>query len=62
MAKVIRLSKSVIGDEEKKAVTRVLDKEFLGMGEEVKIFEENLKFFREKLYVFHWNCSYSVSY
>lgn len=43
MAKVIRLSKSVIGDEEKKAVTRVLDKEFLGMGEEVKIFEENLK-------------------
>ena len=54
MAKVIRLSKSVIGDEEKKAVTRVLDKEFLGMGEEVKIFEENLKkIFREKLYVFH---------
>lgn len=39
----IRLSKSTIGQEEKDAVISVLDKEYLGMGEEVKIFEENIK-------------------
>ncbi len=43
MAKIIRLSKSVIGQEEKDAVSRVLDKEFLGMGEEVRTFENDLK-------------------
>lgn len=43
---LIRLSKSCIGDAEKLAVQRVLDKEFLGMGEQVRIFEEKLsKFF-----------------
>lgn len=38
----IRLSKSVIGLEEIEAVTAVLQKEFLGMGEEVFKFEEEL--------------------
>ena len=38
----IRLSKSSIGEAEKLAVMRVLDHEYLGMGAEVKKFEENL--------------------
>lgn len=38
----IRLSKSSIGIEEKEAVVKVLNKEFLGMGEEVGIFEQCL--------------------
>ena len=41
--KKIRLSKSSIGSEEKKAVLQVLDNEFLGMGEEVKLFEDEIK-------------------
>ena len=44
--KLIRLSKSSIGDEEKNAVLKVLNKEYLGMGEEVKIFEEKLSPFQ----------------
>ena len=43
--KVIRLSKSCIGNEEKKAVLDVLEKEYLGMGEEVLKFEKELKLF-----------------
>ena len=39
----IRLSKSSIGQEEKDAVLKVLDKEFLGMGEEVNLFEQEIK-------------------
>jgi len=39
----IRLSKSSISQKEKDAVLKVLDKEFLGMGEEVKLFEEKIK-------------------
>ncbi len=39
----IRLSKSSISQLEKDAVLKVLDKEFLGMGEEVKLFEEKIK-------------------
>ena len=39
---MIRLSKSKIGEEEKSAVINVLDKEYLGMGEEVGIFEKDL--------------------
>jgi len=39
----IRLSKSTIGQEEKNAVISVLDKEFLGMGEEVNLFEQEIK-------------------
>ena len=42
---MIRLSKSKIGDEEKSAVKNVLDKEYLGMGEEVGIFEKDLSNF-----------------
>ena len=39
----IKLSKSSITHAEKEAVLKVLDKEYLGMGEEVKIFEEKIK-------------------
>jgi dTDP-4-amino-4,6-dideoxygalactose transaminase len=39
----IRLSKSSISQAEKEAVLKVLDKEYLGMGEEVKLFEEKIK-------------------
>ena len=39
---MIKLSKSIIGEEEKNAVIGVLDKEYLGMGEEVGIFEKEL--------------------
>ena len=42
LEKIIRLSKSCIGEEEKQAVLRVLEREFLGMGEEVKQFEIEL--------------------
>ena len=41
----IRLSKSNIGIEEKEAVSRVLDSEFLGMGSETKSFEDELGIF-----------------
>ncbi|MBU0925267.1 DegT/DnrJ/EryC1/StrS family aminotransferase [bacterium] len=39
----IRLSKSSISQAEKEAVLKVLDKEYLGMGEEVRLFEEKIK-------------------
>ena len=39
----IRLSKSSISQKEKDAVLKVMDTEFLGMGEEVKIFEDKIK-------------------
>ena len=39
---MLRLSKSVIGEEEINAVKRVLEKEYLGMGENVKEFEDLL--------------------
>ena len=42
MKDIIRLSKSVIGPEEIQAVTKVLKKEFLGMGEEVFEFEKEI--------------------
>ena len=45
---MIRLSKSCIGEEEKSAVRRVLDKEFLGMGQEVGEFEVELGRFFER--------------
>ncbi|MGK2226382.1 DegT/DnrJ/EryC1/StrS family aminotransferase [Devosia sp.] len=44
-ASTIRLSRSVLGDEEKNAVMRVLDKGFLGMGSEVQAFEQELATF-----------------
>ena len=40
--KMIRLSKSCIGEAEKKAVLGVLDREYLGMGAEVQQFEQAL--------------------
>lgn len=43
MIEKIRLAKSTIGDEEKQAVLRVLDNEYLGMGEEVRLFEQELQ-------------------
>jgi dTDP-4-amino-4,6-dideoxygalactose transaminase len=43
--KLIRLSKSCIGETEKLAVMSVLDREFLGMGAEVKQFEHALSEF-----------------
>jgi dTDP-4-amino-4,6-dideoxygalactose transaminase len=45
--KKIRLSKSSIGAQEKEAVLKVLDNEFLGMGEEVKLFEDEIKSYIE---------------
>jgi dTDP-4-amino-4,6-dideoxygalactose transaminase len=39
---MIRLSKSVIGPREKEAVLGVLDREYLGMGDDVRRFEEAL--------------------
>lgn len=38
----MRLSKSSVGDEEKAALERVIDVAYLGMGEEVRLFEEEL--------------------
>ncbi len=50
---MIKLSKSYIGILEKKAVNKVLEKSYLGMGEEVYEFEKKLKSFfkREALCV-----------
>ena len=43
---LIRLSKSCIGEEEKKSVLNVLETEFLGMGPKVMEFEKNLEYNR----------------
>jgi dTDP-4-amino-4,6-dideoxygalactose transaminase len=43
----VRLSKCSVGAEEKEAVVRVLDSEFLGMGAEVQAFEQEIKAFLE---------------
>lgn len=43
--KIFRLSKSVIGPDEKRAVLDVLDREFLGMGQDVQRFEQALSEF-----------------
>lgn len=45
---MIKLSKSSISENEKKAVIDVLDREYLGMGQEVLKFEENLKNFFDR--------------
>ncbi|TQV64343.1 MAG: DegT/DnrJ/EryC1/StrS family aminotransferase [Sulfurovum sp.] len=47
MSGKIRLSKSSVSQAEKDAVVKVLDKEYLGMGEEVKLFEEKIKNYLE---------------
>ena len=46
--KIIKLSKSCISQTEKEAVTSVLEKEYLGMGDEVKAFEKKLTSFFKK--------------
>ena len=53
MVAMIRLSKSKIGKEEISAVKEVLEKEYLGMGEEVGIFEKDLSklFLRDSICV-----------
>ncbi len=43
--KLIRLSKSCLSSLEKIYVCKVLDKEFLGMGEEVNLFEKKYNSF-----------------
>ena len=40
---MIRLSKSCLGQQEKKAVNRVISNAYLGMGPEVKNFEKEIK-------------------
>lgn len=42
---MIKLSKSCVGEEEKLAVCRVLDNSYLGMGQEVMLFEQELQKF-----------------
>ena len=52
--KIIRLSKSCLSKKEKINVKKILDKEFLGMGPEVKKFEEELsKFFNREVVCFN---------
>jgi dTDP-4-amino-4,6-dideoxygalactose transaminase len=46
--RLIKLSKSCIGDAEKNAVIEVLDSEFLGMGPKVQNFENLLSVFLER--------------
>lgn len=41
----IRLSKSVVGEEEKLALARVIDAGYLGMGSEVELFEQEIREF-----------------
>ncbi|MGC6367721.1 MAG: DegT/DnrJ/EryC1/StrS family aminotransferase [Candidatus Marinamargulisbacteria bacterium] len=43
--KNVRLSKSIIGDKEKRLVQDVLNEEYLGMGRYVQTFENNLSLF-----------------
>ena len=45
MANKIKLSKSSIGIEEREAVLQVLENEYLGMGSDVKLFEDEIKAF-----------------
>tara|TARA_A100000164_G_C21898839_1_gene769419 strand:+ start:679 stop:1821 length:1143 start_codon:yes stop_codon:yes gene_type:complete len=52
--RIIRLSKSCLTTKEKSLVNKVLDKEFLGMGPEVKNFENELKdFFKRDVVCFN---------
>jgi dTDP-4-amino-4,6-dideoxygalactose transaminase len=43
--KKIRLSKSVVGEEEKQALARVIEAGYLGMGTEVQLFEQEIRQF-----------------
>ena len=55
--KLIRLSKSCLGDAEKQAVMKVLDHEYLGMGAEVHQFEQRLTEFFGRPAVCVANCT-----
>lgn len=57
----IRLSKSCIGKEEIDAVTDVLHREYLGMGQDVHKFEDDLKDFfgRDVTLVNNWYGSFA---
>ena len=61
--KLIRLSKSYIGEEEKLSVLNVLEKEYLGMGQNVREFEEKLtEFFgRETVCVVNGTCALQLA-
>ena len=61
--RIIRLSKSCLGNKEKKAVLDVLDKEYLGMGEEVKKFETALSSFfnRSAICVVNGTCALQLA-
>ena len=41
LLELIRLSKSSVDEQEKNAISRVIDKGYLGMGAEVEAFEGN---------------------
>ena len=43
MSRVIRLSKSCVGAEEALALKNVIEAEYLGMGDQVQYFENELK-------------------
>lgn len=52
MAELIRLSRACLGEEEKEAVSRVIEEKYLGMGKEVMLFEKELEsFFSNKVNV-----------
>lgn len=42
---MLKLSRAHVGDEEKQALCRIIDEGYLGMGSEVKAFEDDLKNF-----------------
>ena len=55
----IRLSKSSISDKEISTVVKVLKKEYLGMGTEVKLFEEAIKNYKKAI---HFSPAYTTAY
>lgn len=60
---MIKLSKSSIGEEERLSVLKVLDNEMLGMGENVKIFEDILSNFfnRKTICVVNGTCALQLA-
>ena len=58
--RIIRLSISCLDNKEKKAVLDVLDKEYLGMGEEVKEFEIALSSFFNRSAICVVNGTYAL--
>ena len=60
---MIKLSKSSIGEEERLSVLKVLDNEMLGMGENVKMFEDILSNFfnRKTICVVNGTCALQLA-